>query len=605
MTTPKVGDIQEGFVFVGGDPHTDAAWKKLPQVGEVQDGFVFKGGNPTEDSSWEKAGDKVEDVSSPEISTLDRLAVKNFGIDNAQSVEYLKKQYPQLDIKEEGGEIIAKKQGEKTYKKLDPSGFLAGEGILGKISELAKDIGDIGYDVASGVGTGAAATAAGLPSGGVGAVPAGIAAGVAGESLRQQIGKALGLGKEGSTSDVILSGAIGGVVPAAGAAVKGLYKGAKSAAKVGLEAAIGDEKVAKKLFEIASKTAPEEVKNAKLNNTILDVADDIYNKVKSVKSNAQASYDEVTKIADESGILADIRPIKESLDVAINEVSTLEGGGSDDLKKELVSFSNKLLKPFKPEGDKSALVDQFGNPVEVFTKDEGLKSDTYIKQLFRIRDEAEKVLRNNQEVRPETRNLVNAAMKVKEAANNEFRRIEGVVGKSGTIENYKIASDLESAISRTVKGSSQKEKMQNVLDLADVYNSGQNPIVALRQSLKGILGDEAEKELADKMVLVNTLRTVSDDEILRKAATGSLPEAAAVAAKFGTYSAGGGAAKALAAGGLAKRALNYVGLEGEGLLKRTKQLQSLNEIMRKSGSGASKYAPLSYPVSNVATDKDN
>lgn len=151
-----------------------------------------------------------------------RFLVKNFGGDTASQIDYLKSKNPGIEISEINGEIVARKPGDTGFKKLDPSG-IEYKGFYPSINlkglELS-DLTDVAYDVPAAllqsIATGAAG-AAGAAGGGVTAIPAAMAAGGASgaglESLRQGIGKLLGVRKDYDAGDIKSSGAIGALSP--------------------------------------------------------------------------------------------------------------------------------------------------------------------------------------------------------------------------------------------------------------------------------------------------------------------------------------------------------------------------------------------------------
>ena len=149
----------------------------------------------------------ILDEAHPAVSWKDRTAVKNFG--TGSGMNYLQQKYPNLQFKEQDGDLLIKGKNENEYRKLDPSSF-----------ELA-DISDIAYDVGSGIAEGAATLGgaalgtAGAP--GVGTIGGGMAAGSASatalEGLRQKIGKELGINEGYDKSQLVASGVAGGLSP--------------------------------------------------------------------------------------------------------------------------------------------------------------------------------------------------------------------------------------------------------------------------------------------------------------------------------------------------------------------------------------------------------
>lgn len=55
MAGPKVGTVQDGYRFKGGNPANPSNWQKLPPAkGTFESGYVFLGGNPADPKSWRK-----------------------------------------------------------------------------------------------------------------------------------------------------------------------------------------------------------------------------------------------------------------------------------------------------------------------------------------------------------------------------------------------------------------------------------------------------------------------------------------------------------------------------------------------------------------------
>jgi hypothetical protein len=173
----------------------------------------------------------------PEVSTADRLIAKNFSKDPETTRKFLETRYPNMDIMQRDGRIFLKNRAEKEFKAFDPEGW--GQYVTSPL-EAVRDIGDVGYDIAAGVGETAAAAGSGLaalPSApftfGAGPLAAAaVGGGTAGaglEILRQKAGQILGLPQEElDTDQVKMAGAIGAASPllfGTGAAVKGGVKG--------------------------------------------------------------------------------------------------------------------------------------------------------------------------------------------------------------------------------------------------------------------------------------------------------------------------------------------------------------------------------------------
>lgn len=156
---------------------------------------------------------------------ISRALIKNFGRAPESGVEYLQKTHPDFDFKiDDKGQILAKKKGEFVFGRLDPKA----DSLKSFVKDLPRDVIDVGYDIASGIGETAAMTAAGIggtATTGVGGLPAAIGASGAtaagSEALRQGIGKYLGVNDRISPLEVGATGVIGSMSPAI---VKGVQK---------------------------------------------------------------------------------------------------------------------------------------------------------------------------------------------------------------------------------------------------------------------------------------------------------------------------------------------------------------------------------------------
>lgn len=177
------------------DPNAYLA-KKAQSGGFDPDAYLAKASGPA-----------VEQETHPDVSWASRAAIKNFGGSDEDAIMYLKENYPGLQVEKINGQIAMKRPEEKAFKVLDPEGF-----------DLA-DITDIGADVASGVGTSIASAGAGLAAAPsvVGALPAAAAAGAgtagALETLRQAIGKKIGVRQEYDPTQIAVTSAFGGATP--------------------------------------------------------------------------------------------------------------------------------------------------------------------------------------------------------------------------------------------------------------------------------------------------------------------------------------------------------------------------------------------------------
>lgn len=223
------------------------------ELDKIADGsdYVY---DPDERAPTELITEKMAD-----IDTTDRLIIKNFGGDLNSSLEYFRKKYPEKEVitDEDGSRILFRDKADENYKVLDPD-----TGIFS--TDILRDIGDIGYDVGAGiVETGAtiAGGVAGAPTV-FGALPAAAAAGGATsatlETLRQGIGKGLGVRDEMSGGDIALAGGLGALSPI-------LFGTGAKVAKPGAKGFIADklpkvEEALNKYFRVDAPNPPRALK---------------------------------------------------------------------------------------------------------------------------------------------------------------------------------------------------------------------------------------------------------------------------------------------------------------------------------------------------------
>jgi hypothetical protein len=154
-----------------------------------------------------EAQPNVIEEMHPDITSMDRILVKNFSNDPQAAAAYLAQKHPGLEVKAQpDGKIIARKPGEKDYRVLDPdTGFFS--------KDFLHDVGDVLYDVPAGLVQSAATGAGGLAGNLPGAALAGGASAAGLETLRQAVGNKLGINDGVKGGDVLLSGGVGAVAP--------------------------------------------------------------------------------------------------------------------------------------------------------------------------------------------------------------------------------------------------------------------------------------------------------------------------------------------------------------------------------------------------------
>lgn len=180
---------------------------------------------PTPDPVGPIPAEQITQEMHPDLGTIERLLVKNFSNNPGATMDYLKERHPDLQFHQVKDQLLVKRPEEQQWKVLDPENMPMGKAGLSDYlkhpGEALRDVGDQGYnllagglqDAAAGAGAGAGGAAAG-PAGAVaGGIGAGAATGASLEALRQGIGRALGINKEISGTDVAAQGAVGGLAP--------------------------------------------------------------------------------------------------------------------------------------------------------------------------------------------------------------------------------------------------------------------------------------------------------------------------------------------------------------------------------------------------------
>lgn len=162
--------------------------------------------------------DQVTDEMPEWLADTDRLKAKNLTNNVGEQVAFLQKQYPDAEIKSQGDKVLLRKQGEESYKVLDPS-FSVGRMFS---VEGLRDLGDIAGDIVQG-GAEAVGAAAGAPGGLPGVMAgSGVAAGAA-SSAKEKLAEMLGV-KEAdymnAGKDALIGAALPGVFAGAGKGIK-------------------------------------------------------------------------------------------------------------------------------------------------------------------------------------------------------------------------------------------------------------------------------------------------------------------------------------------------------------------------------------------------
>jgi hypothetical protein len=348
------------------------SYKKGQAPWETQDELAPR---PTEEIDFEKSA--IEEMH-PAISTADRAIVKNFANNPEAGVAYLKKQYPDLKIGNDGERYIISAPGDENNRVLDPNtGFIS--------SDFPRDALDVGYDVASGVGETAAATAgagAGLLAGGPpGALAGGAAAaGVTGAGAdygRQKIGQMLGIPQEVNKTSVATSGLLSGMT----AGLLGTMPGKKAIEKFATKK-IGEGLSKEAVQELIDRSGQGGIKKAYLSGT-RTVGPKIAETVSGVPAEATRTlgnkFDELTDL-NETGVTKLVENAQNKLVRGLGALKREKGeaiGNAIDSAGEKVNlveakkiFTDYIdeLKGYEAELPTPALKEQIANAEEEFAR---------------------------------------------------------------------------------------------------------------------------------------------------------------------------------------------------------------------------------------------
>lgn len=329
---------------------------------EIQAELAQFGASPQQDSI------EVEDVAA-DIPWQDRLAVKNLGGSLEDQISYLQKNNPNLDIRAYDGEIVAKTPGETKFKRLDPT-FSASP------AEAIQDITDIGYDVASGILTGAAGAAGAVPGalggfgvGGIGTAMAASGAASAGlESLRQALGVAGGVRKDISGGEIATSGLLGGLTTGifGGGASKSLIEKATSKPEI-------VAKQLKKIMDVVPENMQADAQKAFASKIIEDSQKGLISRklgskalslVSGVDEQAVKKANEYVSpelVASFEGVLD---PSKKYTFMEANDILEMEGAGEIGAKaiETFVTAANDYKNVL--QGKIGTIVEQIAEPVD-------------------------------------------------------------------------------------------------------------------------------------------------------------------------------------------------------------------------------------------------
>lgn len=449
--------------------------------------------NPRADS------DTVVQEMHPELTTVDRLVVKNFSSSPEASIDYLRKKHPELEVKEQKGQIVVKRPVESEWRVLDPdTGFFS--------SDFLRDAGDVAYDVGAGALTGAATTfgaAAGLP----GAVAAGGASSAGAEALRQKLGQMAGIENNMDTGQIALAGGVGSAIPVGGAALKGGYN--MVTRKIGPAIAEKLSGVPREVYKDYGKN-PETLKAFEADSSgfldlINDTKDKLISAVRTKKEDVGKMISNAYNKLEEQGKFVDIGEVKASLDEKILNAAKAQASNPTEATAEKYEALKALKDKYFMASKKQVL--ENGTEKEIKEEIPNLVSPKVAFELKQQLKEAGKVTRGpnimGSIANPAEKDIVafgrDAQHKINDAVKNVDPEIIRLNDRYGDLIN--AYDEVVSAF-----GSSQKT-------LGTMRNLDKKSKETLRFGLQKIL------DKGDKDALEEALQTIQTQTYLAKPAS--------------------------------------------------------------------------------------
>lgn len=329
-----------------------------------------------------------ENEAQPGISWGERTIAKNFGSTPEAMAAYIKQEHPDYDVKVHEGEVFAKSPMDQEYKALDPKGFF-GKGIFHPSTWDYKDLSDLPVDLASGAVQGAAGSIAAVPGIlsanpplAVGGAMVGSGAATAGtETLKQALGKALGIPDNMNASEIAQNAAIGTLAPGAGMLIgkalkpvgsgvsalgKKIYNSAFSKADRALETEYGKGSIADLLRKERFKGNAEEAVTA---------AEELHNRLGAALGTARKNAGEAPALP----------ATFENVDKLIERYRSLPDAESQKIADKLEA----MYKPYLGMGGKS--VEEVAGIKKTLANMAG--GDSYFRQMKSAKENAKSDLR--------------------------------------------------------------------------------------------------------------------------------------------------------------------------------------------------------------------
>jgi hypothetical protein len=414
----------------------------------------------------------------PDVSWQDRAIVKNLSSSPEKSANYIKKHNPQLDTRVWDGRVLVKGKTETDWRTLDPDA----EGFDG-LKEFAMDVGDVAYDVGSGVLEGLA-----LPTTGI---LGSAAVGAGSELARQAAGEALGIEDNISKGDIALSAGVAGAIPAVGKFARPVIEKAadfgKGAVRTLTEATADDVDVFAKQGADLDKVLDSPTG---FTDAYREIMNEVAEKEQIFKKEIGQQFEELKK----SGVTVDIEKAKDIYDAKLAELKITAINGSESDKALFEAMQKERDSLFKRDIPMKEQVDQFTD----FSGAPGQSSQDLLEGQVKIADQTP------------TDGGLNLTPTAKREAVQEAAQVTGK-----KVTNKELVEDTGATLTDRLSGKDlSPETSKDIANLQDI-----NYVMQLRQKLS------ARANFKNKSDLKKSLDSANLSESLAARGYGALGKA--------------------------------------------------------------------------------
>lgn len=454
---------------------------------------------------------KMIDEAHPALSGMKgfktRFVYKNLSADPEAGFNYLQKQYPDMNFKKHGDEVLLKRPEETQWRKLDPSGFdLEDITDVGSdiVSGVAETVAGIGGGVLGGLGGTAVAPGVGTVAGGLAGASAASGATAAGvEALRQKFGQAAGIDQQFDPGQVKTAAMFGAGAPllfGTGAAGKHVAKaGAKGLGKYFTEKA--GEKLAARGIEAPLAEVVAKGQRGALSAGFSKAKDAVFPNVGQFVSGVQADT-----IRYASRHLDDIVKAEESgygrAQIYGQLKDTIEAKHVDDIR----SIGDELGKAMK-DMDISVDLDAVHAPFDDLLDQYAQRASSYVDELVEQYGEEEGV---KLAMRTDVVKNYTKLNKILEAKKSPFSVLDGpgaVAYKKDLNELTNISKPAGVSLSPLEKDL-QRTSRQAVAKLDSTFNTGELKAINEKYSHAIDRGDLLKKFFKDEFSTQRTLHSL-------------------------------------------------------------------------------------------------